>query len=39
MNYDWSVVWNNADVLWEGTKLTIFLAVVTMLIAVPTGVK
>jgi His/Glu/Gln/Arg/opine family amino acid ABC transporter permease subunit len=37
MNYDWSVVWNNADVLWEGTKLTIFLAVVTMLIAVPGG--
>ena len=37
MTYDWSVVWKNADVLWEGTKLTIFLSVVTMLIAVPGG--
>ena len=37
MTYDWSVVWNNADVLWDGTKLTIFLSVVTMLIAVPGG--
>ena len=37
MTYDWSVVWKNADVLWEGTKLTIFLSVVTMMIAVPGG--
>jgi His/Glu/Gln/Arg/opine family amino acid ABC transporter permease subunit len=37
MTYDWSVAWKNADVLWEGTKLTIFLSVVTMLIAVPGG--
>ena len=37
MTYDWSVVWKNADVLWEGTKLTIFLSVITMLIAMPGG--
>jgi polar amino acid transport system permease protein len=38
MTYDWSVVWRNADVLWEGTKVTIFLAVITMAIAVPGGI-
>ncbi len=38
MTFDWSVVWKHADVLWEGTKLTILLAVVTMLIAVPGGI-
>lgn len=38
MTYDWSVVWRNADVLWEGTKITVFLAVTTMAIAVPGGV-
>jgi polar amino acid transport system permease protein len=37
MNYDWSVVWHHVDVLWEGTKVTVFLAVTTMAIAVPGG--
>jgi His/Glu/Gln/Arg/opine family amino acid ABC transporter permease subunit len=38
MNFDWSVVWRNADVLVEGTKLTILLAVTTMVIAIPGGI-
>lgn len=38
MSYDWSVVWRHADMLWEGTKITVFLAVITMAIAVPGGV-
>jgi polar amino acid transport system permease protein len=38
MTYDWSVVWRNTDVLWEGTKVTIFLAVITMAIALPGGI-
>jgi polar amino acid transport system permease protein len=38
MNFDWSVVWRNADVLVEGTELTILLAVTTMVIAIPGGV-
>jgi len=32
MNFDWSVVWRNADALAEGTKLTVLLAVTTMAI-------
>ena len=38
MRLDWSVVWQNAPALAEGTLLTIVLTVVTMLIAVPAGV-
>lgn len=38
MNLDWSVVWRNADALVEGTELTIALAVLTMVIAVPGGI-
>jgi len=38
MSYDWSVVWRNADVLWEGTKITVFLTVTTMVVAVPGGI-
>jgi len=38
MNFDWSVVWRNADALVEGTKLTILLAVTTMAIAIPGGI-
>jgi polar amino acid transport system permease protein len=38
MNLDWSVVWRNAGALIEGTELTILLAVLTMLIAVPGGI-
>jgi polar amino acid transport system permease protein len=38
MNYDWSVVWRNADVLLEGTKVTVMLAVTTMAIAIPGGI-
>jgi polar amino acid transport system permease protein len=38
MNLDWSVVWRNAGVLAEGTELTVALAVLTMVIAVPGGI-
>jgi His/Glu/Gln/Arg/opine family amino acid ABC transporter permease subunit len=38
MNFDWSVVWRNADAVAEGTKLTILLAVTTMAIAIPGGI-
>ena len=38
MRLDWSVVWQNAPALAEGTLLTIVLTVVTMLIAVPAGI-
>jgi His/Glu/Gln/Arg/opine family amino acid ABC transporter permease subunit len=38
MNLDWSVVWRNAGALAEGTELTVTLAVLTMLIAVPGGI-
>jgi His/Glu/Gln/Arg/opine family amino acid ABC transporter permease subunit len=38
MNFDWSVVWRNADALVEGTKLTVLLAVTTMAISIPGGV-
>ncbi len=38
MNLDWSVVWRNAGALAEGAELTVALAVLTMLIAVPGGI-
>jgi His/Glu/Gln/Arg/opine family amino acid ABC transporter permease subunit len=38
MSYDWPVVWRNADVLLEGTKVTVMLAVTTMAIAIPGGI-
>jgi polar amino acid transport system permease protein len=38
MNFDWSVVWAHAGELLQGTELTIVLAVVTMLIAIPGGI-
>jgi His/Glu/Gln/Arg/opine family amino acid ABC transporter permease subunit len=38
MNFDWSVVWRNADTLIEGTELTVLLAVTTMAIAIPGGI-
>jgi len=38
MNLDWSVVWRNAGALAEGTELTVALAVLTMVIAVPGGI-
>jgi His/Glu/Gln/Arg/opine family amino acid ABC transporter permease subunit len=38
MNFDWSVVWRNADTLVEGTELTILLTVTTMAIAIPGGI-
>ena len=38
MRLDWSVVWQNAPALAEGTLLTILLTVVTMAIAVPAGI-
>lgn len=38
MNLDWSVVWDNAGALARGTELTVLLAVVTMVLAVPGGI-
>jgi His/Glu/Gln/Arg/opine family amino acid ABC transporter permease subunit len=38
MTFDWSVVWAHAGELLQGTELTIMLAVVTMVIAVPGGI-
>jgi polar amino acid transport system permease protein len=38
MTFDWSVVFRNADVLLEGVKLTVLLAVTTMLISIPGGI-
>jgi His/Glu/Gln/Arg/opine family amino acid ABC transporter permease subunit len=38
MNFDWSVVWTHAGELAQGTEITVLLAVVTMLIAVPGGI-
>ena len=38
MTLDWSVVWRNAGALAEGTELTVALAVLTMVIAVPGGI-
>lgn len=38
MRLDWSVVWQSRDALAHGTLVTITLAVVTMLIAVPGGI-
>jgi His/Glu/Gln/Arg/opine family amino acid ABC transporter permease subunit len=38
MNLDWSVVWRNTGALAEGTELTVTLAVLTMVIAVPGGI-
>jgi His/Glu/Gln/Arg/opine family amino acid ABC transporter permease subunit len=37
MNLDWSVVWNNLPRFWDGALMTIWLAVVTMALAVPGG--
>ncbi len=37
MNLDWSIVWRSRDALVEGTLMTILLAILTMLIAVPGG--
>lgn len=38
MNLDWSVVWDNVGALARGTELTVLLAVVTMVLAVPGGI-
>ena len=38
MTFDWLVVWNNIGALLDGVKVTIFLAVATMAIAVPGGI-
>jgi polar amino acid transport system permease protein len=37
VNLDWSIVWRSRDALVEGTLMTILLAILTMLIAVPGG--
>jgi His/Glu/Gln/Arg/opine family amino acid ABC transporter permease subunit len=38
MNFDWSVIWRNADALLEGVELTVLLAVTTMAISIPGGI-
>jgi polar amino acid transport system permease protein len=38
MNFNWSVVTRNAGALWQGTELTILLALTTMAIAIPGGI-
>ena len=38
MNFDWSVVWNHAGELAQGTEITVLLAVATMAIAIPGGI-
>ena len=38
MTLDWSVVWRFRAALWEGTQVTVLLAVLTMLVAVPGGI-
>jgi len=38
MNFDWSVVWTHAGELAQGTEITVLLAVVTMVIAIPGGI-
>jgi polar amino acid transport system permease protein len=38
MTFDWSVVWSHAGEILQGTELTIILAVVTMVIAIPGGI-
>jgi len=38
MKFDWSVVWAHGGELAQGTEITVLLAVVTMVIAVPGGI-
>ena len=38
MKFDWLVIWRNLDAFADGVKVTIFLAVATMAIAVPGGI-
>jgi len=37
MNLDWDVVWSNLPRFWDGALMTIWLAVVTMVLAIPGG--
>jgi len=37
MNFDWSVIWNNADRFAEGAAMTVLLSVLTMALAIPGG--
>ena len=37
MRFDWSVIWDNLGLLGEGAELNVFLAVVTMALAIPGG--
>jgi len=37
MRFDWSVIWDNLGRLAEGAELTVFLAMVTMALAIPGG--
>jgi His/Glu/Gln/Arg/opine family amino acid ABC transporter permease subunit len=38
MTFDWSVVWAHAGELLQGTELTVLLAIVTMVLAIPGGI-
>jgi His/Glu/Gln/Arg/opine family amino acid ABC transporter permease subunit len=38
MSFDWGVIWQYRDALAEGVLMTVLLAVVTMLIAIPGGI-
>jgi polar amino acid transport system permease protein len=37
VNLDWSVVWDNLPRFWEGALMTLWLAVVTMVLSIPGG--
>jgi len=37
MNLDWDVVWSNLPRFWDGALMTIWLAIVTMALAIPGG--
>jgi His/Glu/Gln/Arg/opine family amino acid ABC transporter permease subunit len=38
MTFDWGIIWQYRDALAEGVMMTVLLAVVTMLIAIPGGI-
>ena len=38
MSFDWGIIWQYRDALAEGVMMTVLLAVVTMLIAIPGGI-
>ena len=38
MTFDWSVIWQNAGALAQGTAVTVALTALTMAVAIPIGV-